>query len=142
VRRADSKELKRVFVSPKTHFVLISGSSTWGELRRNEGSLRNWRFTVCRREIAWRSPMWSSTRPAGASANCRSRWTSYYDHFGRYVICWPAREASAIAPLVGLTNTATPSTNWAFMAAPLSATTAEALAPKSISLRLNRSIAG
>jgi hypothetical protein len=63
------------------------------------------------------------------------------DHFGRYVICWPPSEASAIAPRIGLTNTATPSTNWALAAAPLSASTAEALAPKSISFRLNLSIA-
>ena len=42
----------------------------------------------------------------------------FSDYFGRYVICWPPRDASAIAPFVGLTNTATPSTNWAPAAAP------------------------
>src|SRR5262249_46320754 len=64
------------------------------------------------------------------------------DHFGRYVICWPAREASAIAPPLGLTNTTTPPTNTAPAAAPSSASTADALTLKSISFRLNFSIAG
>jgi hypothetical protein len=40
--------------------------------------------------------------------------------------------ASAIAPAVGLTKTATPSTNLALAAAPVFAMIAEALAPKSI----------
>src|SRR5262245_52233426 len=30
-------------------------------------------------------------------------------HFGTYVVRWPARDASAIAPTVGFTKTATPS---------------------------------
>src|SRR5262245_42720475 len=38
---------------------------------------------------------------------------------------------------MGLTKTATPSTNWALDAAPVAAYTAEALALKSISFRLN-----
>jgi hypothetical protein len=49
------------------------------------------------------------------------------------VIYWPPRDASAIAPPVGLTNTATLSTNRASAAAPFSVSTAEALAPKFVS---------
>jgi hypothetical protein len=53
------------------------------------------------------------------------------DHFGAYVICWPPSAASAITPAVGLTKTAIPSTNRAAAAAPVFATTADMLAPKS-----------
>ena len=59
----------------------------------------------------------------GADARC---------HFATYLVRWPPSDASAIAPTIGLTKTTTPSTKRAFVAAPVFAITAEALAANSI----------
>jgi len=74
-------------------------------------------------------PVPSLPRPSPPRADRGNRQRSL-DHFGTYVIFWPASAASAITPVIGLTKTATPSTNWVLVAVPSFAMTADALAPK------------
>ena len=78
----------------------------------------------------WREIYWPTAETLTGAEHSKSLILLLLDHCGTYVNFWPPRAAAAIAPPIGFTKTATPSTNWVLVAVPSFAITADALAPK------------